>query len=325
MYLQNMASIKFFDDGKYEAILRKDDHWLGLTTSALTELVNIAKGDGEFDLDVDTKLTFTSSEGKMQYCFGRTFKTSKGNVLQKRCTVILSETEWNDTLRKVLSHRGIPDHKRPKLDLDISDELVINTSTPTTPTKIGFGTPKRKLSFSEVNELEPMDLTRSHLGRDRYVNVSKFGDALYAHIRVHARDGNKLIPSTRGIALTPQQWSQLVSYKDDINNSFRKDDDEGCMKHLGAGKYASVSNFNEHRFVQIRQYWMPENCTEPKPTKKGVTLNADEWENLYDLFDRMNNTIGELRDVKPCWAQEDHLNQYGALECRDCNPWNQGY
>jgi hypothetical protein len=49
---------------------------------ALTEMVNIANADGEFDLDEDTKLTFTSWEEQMQYCIGRSFKTKKGDVIQ---------------------------------------------------------------------------------------------------------------------------------------------------------------------------------------------------------------------------------------------------
>ena len=50
---------------------------------------------------------------------------------------------------------------------------------------------------------------RVPLGDDVYASLSCFKDKLYVHIRVYENTGTRLIPTKKGIALTPEQWTVL--------------------------------------------------------------------------------------------------------------------
>ena len=50
---------------------------------------------------------------------------------------------------------------------------------------------------------------RVPLGDDVYASLSYFQDKMYVHIRVYENTGTRLIPTKKGIALTPEQWTVL--------------------------------------------------------------------------------------------------------------------
>jgi hypothetical protein len=281
-------------------------------------MVNITCADGEFNLDEDTKLTFTSWEGQMQYCIGRSFKTKKGDVFQLRSSVVLTGQEWDCTIRDILKHRGQPLHKRPRLDVDLCEALVVDERTPCKNVNDSDSV-RRRLSFSDV--LKPTDPSRFHLGRDRYVTANTFNDVQYVHVRVHTIKGDQLMPTSSGIALTLQQWNELVKCKVNVTESVHESAEE-YTHHLGSGRFVTVTSYPENqRLIHIRQYWKPVDSPEPIPTKKGITLSPSEWENICDVFTKLPDIVSELHDVKSCWAQDDHQNQLGALQCTECNPF----
>jgi hypothetical protein len=201
------------------------------------------------------------------------------------------------------------------MDIDLSNELVMDTST---PLKNGENITKRRLSFSDA--MRPEDPSRFHLGRDRYVTSNTFNGVQYVHVRVHEIEGDKLIPTTVGIALTLHQWCEIVRCKNEVTQAIRESTGD-YMKHIGSGKFVTLSTFGKYRNIHIRQYWVPENSTDPKPTKKGIALTVSEWETICEVFTKLPEIVTELNNTRPCWAHDDHSNQQAALECTKCNPW----
>ena len=54
---------------------------------------------------------------------------------------------------------------------------------------------------------------------------------------------------------------------------------------------------------------------EVKPTRKGVTLNRNEWENLIASLSEISAVLPEMALVTSCLQRDDHQNQDGALRC----------
>jgi hypothetical protein len=87
--------------------------------------------------------------------------------------------------------------------------------------------------------------------------------------------------------------------------------------HIGGGCYVSVTT--GFQCVDLRYFYFNQG---PKPTKKGIALRISECYILKDLIPVINKNHPTLASAQPCYLQEDHLNQEGALRCNECNPFH---
>jgi len=75
--------------------------------------------------------------------------------------------------------------------------------------------------------------------------------------------------------------------------------------------------------VDFRQFYMPYGKTEVKPTRKGIALRLTEWDQMKKVMELINNAYPALACATACYFGNDHQNQLGALDCRECNHFMQ--
>jgi len=95
--------------------------------------------------------------------------------------------------------------------------------------------------------------------------------------------------------------------------------------HLGGAHYVTVKS--GFPCVDFRKFYKSyrdgeEEAKSIKPTKNGMSLNMDEWANLWGLVDTINGDYPSLADTRPCYYDEDHLGQMGWLQCAECHPFS---
>ncbi|KAJ8032372.1 Activated RNA polymerase II transcriptional coactivator p15 [Holothuria leucospilota] len=84
----------------------------------------------------------------------------------------------------------------------------------------GAWSPKRQYPY-EQNVRD--DEVRVSIGDDRYVTVSIFNGKLYIHIReFFFNQEGRMLPTSKGIALTPQQWFQLGEIQHVIDEAIQE-------------------------------------------------------------------------------------------------------
>ena len=71
--------------------------------------------------------------------------------------------------------------------------------------------------------------------------------------------------------------------------------------HIGGGHYVSVTS--GFRCVDFRKWFQPPDHKDPKPTKKGIALNLDQWVRMRKIVEAINN---------------DHPVLAAALSCATC-------
>ncbi|VDM33165.1 unnamed protein product [Hydatigera taeniaeformis] len=62
---------------------------------------------------------------------------------------------------------------------------------------------------------------------------------------------------------------------------------------LTGRKYVSVRSFRGRMLVDIREYYEDKSDGGLKPGKKGISLNAEQWENLKNLADVIDSSLKE--------------------------------
>jgi len=93
------------------------------------------------------------------------------------------------------------------------------------------------------------------------------------------------------------------------------------FKHpIGGGNYISITT--GFYCVDFRRFFVPYGETEIKPTRQGIALRLREWDQMKRIVDEINSRYPSLGTALPCYLGDDHLNQIGALNCRDCNPFS---
>ena len=60
---------------------------------------------------------------------------------------------------------------------------------------------------------------------------------------------------------------------------------------LSTNRYVSVREFREQKYVSIREFYKDKNG-ELKPSKKGIMLRIEEWEELLKASESINNDLG---------------------------------
>ena len=56
-------------------------------------------------------------------------------------------------------------------------------------------------------------------------------------------------------------------------------------------------------------------------SRSKVCLHYTQWERLVDKFSEINKNISENARENPCYLDDDHQNQLGALMCKNCSPY----
>ncbi len=88
------------------------------------------------------------------------------------------------------------------------------------------------------------------------------------------------------------QRPKTLFEKKSANNVTSTANWEKCF-HLGNEKYVSVTQFNGHKAIHVRQFYMDKNNIH-RPTKKGLTLTPSEWNNLTVLVKDVNKELMSL-------------------------------
>ena len=107
--------------------------------------------------------------------------------------------------------------------------------------------------------------------------VTRWDDEICVDIRLWEEDGTRT--TKKGVSLRLIRWRILPNNIDvlALDKEERAELTGAVSLHLGGGQYAGV--VPHYSVVDLRQYFMTEDG-EVKPTRKGVTLNRNEWENL---------------------------------------------
>ena len=59
---------------------------------------------------------------------------------------------------------------------------------------------------------------------------------------------------------------------------------------------------------------------ELRNTRRGINLRLLEWVRLKSCVAEIAQAVPELSTVRPCYLEDDHMNQLGMLTCVECNP-----
>ena len=68
-------------------------------------------------------------------------------------------------------------------------------------------------------------------------------------------------------------------------------------------------------------FFQPYGQTDIKPTRSGLAFRIREWDVMKKIMEEINDKFSSLGTDLPCYLSEDHMNQLGALNCRECYPF----
>ena len=132
-----------------------------------------------------------------------------------------------------------------------------------------------------------------HLGNDRYVSVKTYKDQTRVDIRQYQKYGEKIYPTKLGVHLSGEQFTNFLSFLDDISSDIQKFRDsnktEGFKYNIGDGLYVTASD--GFALVHIRYYFQNELMPFPLPTKIGLALRFSEWNNLVSLIEEVQKRL----------------------------------
>jgi hypothetical protein len=155
---------------------------------------------------------------------------------------------------------------------------------------------------------------RFDIGEKRYVVVKKDEIRLF-------EDG-----SNKSATFTFSRWAWFVGHFGEIDDCVAKvvakEAGVKLQLHIGGGWYVSVSS--DYYCVDIRKFYRLPGVG-VKPTKTGIALRLHEWTRLKAVVVEIRHRHPKIAEAQPCWTQEDHFNQEGAMACSECNPfgdWN---
>lgn len=88
--------------------------------------------------------------------------------------------------------------------------------------------------------------------------------------------------------------------------------------HLGGG--VIVEKKADSFYIDIRQWWLPVDAIETKPTRKGLCLRPDQWATLIANIWRVD-TILYPNIGQEIVCMDTHDNQMGYWTCDECRPF----
>ena len=92
-------------------------------------------------------------------------------------------------------------------------------------------------------------------------------------------------------------------------------------QEIGGGYYVSVTT--GFYCVDIRKFFLLRGQTEIKATRRGLAVRVREWTNLKKIMAAIDNAHPTLATAVSCLQRDDHMNQLGAVQCCECNPFGQ--
>ena len=118
------------------------------------------------------------------------------------------------------------------------------------------------------------------------------------------------------------RWSQFRQSIEAIEThlkSLHAGEPVSYKQPIGGGYYISITS--GFYCIDIRKWFMPYGETDIKPTRQGVALRLREWATMKNIMEAINERYPSLGTALPCYLADDHCNQIGALQCRECNPF----
>jgi len=118
------------------------------------------------------------------------------------------------------------------------------------------------------------------------------------------------------------RWAQFRQSIEEIDAKVKalvNNESVSYRQHIGGGHYVSVTS--GFRCVDFRKWFMPYGQTEIRPTRSGIALRLSEWDEMQKLVETINTAYPTLGTTLPCYLEDDHQNQIGALRCRECYPF----
>lgn len=149
-----------------------------------------------------------------------------------------------------------------------------------------------------------------------------YRDELVIHIREYEVGNGKMYPTKKGVCFNKSRWATFRSNIDEIDRSvelLKCHQPVEYSQHIGGRYYVTISK--DIMCINIRRYFLPPNSNKEHPTRSGIALRVCEWEKLVSKLDDLEKKLPELKFAIPCYASEDHANQLGYLNCRECNPF----
>ena len=163
------------------------------------------------------------------------------------------------------------------------------------------------------------------IGRNTFVVAKTWKVELKIHVRKFESSGDRSVPTKRGISLKLKHWVELIGNAgqvDEAVSNFQKNHTNAEKRsiHIGANVYVEVYMYEGLLGVDIRQWFWDEDNETRHPTKTGIFLHVQQWEQLKLCFQVMTDFVPELKDIVSCSLEGDHQNQEGMLRCSFCNP-----
>ena len=161
------------------------------------------------------------------------------------------------------------------------------------------------------------------IGNDRFLTASVYEGDIVVHVREYTTGHGKRYPTKKGAFFTKARWATFVGYMDDVERSvelLKAKQPIEYFQHIGGGYHVTVSK--DVLCVNIRRYFQPSTGSKPIPTRSGIALRLFEWERLVSTIDELHESVPDLKVATPCYASDDHANQMGYYDCRECNPFD---
>ena len=91
--------------------------------------------------------------------------------------------------------------------------------------------------------------------------------------------------------------------------------------HVGGGWFITVQT--GYFIVNLRRYWLAPGALTETPTKTGICLRFDEWNELKKAAMFMYKDRVDLKNEEPCNVTFDHKNLLCFLDCKECSPFKE--
>ena len=117
------------------------------------------------------------------------------------------------------------------------------------------------------------------------------------------------------------RWALFTEYFgeiDDAVNQLGKNDIK-LQLHIGGAWFVSVTT--GFWCVDIRKFYLAQDGA-LKPSRTGLALRLSDWDCLKIFAEQIKEENSEIANAQPCWTSADHMNQEGAMICRECNPFD---
>ena len=180
----------------------------------------------------------------------------------------------------------------------------------------------KTLITPRINALQQkyeLDTQFIELGRNMRAESTEFQNEL----RVDIRQWNGHHRTKKGLSLKLQRWSRLLANTELITEMIRcvRQGENPKEERIHIGGMLHVSAALPFHCLHLREWFrpkdLPKNSELLRPGSKGITLTFTQWEKLIVEAKNFDITI-----PNPCIMDDDHQNQLGALQCKECNPYD---